>query len=114
MATFNVNGHDVPVLDTMPTNDEARGILTDRGYDMDNPRIAVQLLVDSPAGPRRNVTSTPRRRPEHVTKTCAQCGAGFEALRKSAFYCSGRCRKAAQRGPETASVPLTSQTVPGI
>lgn len=34
-----------------------------------------------------------------VSKTCAVCGAGFEAKRAAAKYCGERCRKRAQRRP---------------
>lgn len=45
-------------------------------------------------------------------RDCAQCGEPFEAKRATALYCSGKCRKRAQRsrGPvaEAASSPPAS------
>lgn len=37
--------------------------------------------------------------------TCAACGAGFDAARKNAKYCSDRCRKRGQRGAEVVELP---------
>lgn len=51
-----------------------------------------------------------------ITKTCTQCGRGFEPIRASGKYCSAKCRKAASRtlsvtgstdGPKV-SVPAVS------
>lgn len=35
-----------------------------------------------------------------MCKACAECGEEFEAKRKAATYCSGRCTKRAQRRPK--------------
>lgn len=42
-----------------------------------------------------------------MRKACAECGEEFEAKRKAATYCSGRCTKRAQRRPQPDSPPPT-------
>lgn len=39
-----------------------------------------------------------------MRKNCETCGEGFEARRRTAKYCSGKCRVQAQRGGGTAPV----------
>lgn len=50
-----------------------------------------------------------------MQKTCGSCHKPFEAKRKSAKYCSERCRKWAQRHPDEAcpSAPAVSAPAPG-
>lgn len=40
-----------------------------------------------------------------MRKACAECGTEFEAKRKAAKFCSGRCTKRAQRRPAGKSDP---------
>jgi hypothetical protein len=40
-----------------------------------------------------------------MRKVCGSCGAGFEARRASAKYCSERCKKRAQRAPGHRKTP---------
>lgn len=46
-----------------------------------------------------------------MTKSCAACGAAFEAKRPGAKYCGDRCRKRAQRNPGLRAAPVTPAAV---